>query len=91
MSKHLVERPAVDHSSSNGSSWNTWSPWKRPSRYTSVKRDDNEFHLYAAVYHHGKDLLGGHYTGEIVMFPASRKVCFWSSFFLQVFHYLSIK
>ncbi|KAG8239261.1 hypothetical protein J437_LFUL010651 [Ladona fulva] len=45
-----------------------WSPWKRPrSRHIQRREEDNVYDLYAICNHHGQDLQGGHYTGNILL------------------------
>jgi ubiquitin carboxyl-terminal hydrolase 31 len=43
-----------------------WSPWRKPKRLQQQQQleDKHVYDLYAVCNHHGKDLQGGHYTGE---------------------------
>ena len=42
-----------------------WSPWRKPKRICLQQSEEKFIYdLYAVSNHHGKDLQGGHYTGE---------------------------
>lgn len=58
MNAHLVGPPRE----SNGPI-TFWGSWKKPKKTTTY--DDNVYDLYAICNHHGQDLQGGHYTGNI--------------------------
>ena len=66
ISEHVAAKPHHTHPNGpadSGMLGGVWSPWKRPKRCVTYP-EENVYDLYGVCYHHGKDMQGGHYTGE---------------------------
>lgn len=62
-SNSIAQSNTLENTAANKVLGGVWSPWKRHKKF-NVAEGDHVYDLYAICNHHGRDLQGGHYTGN---------------------------